>query len=565
LRDRAGSRSAGAAGESPAGDWWRRAAVYQIYIRSFADANGDGIGDIDGIRGRLDYLRDLGADAIWITPWYPSPMADGGYDVADYRDIDPMFGSLADAEALVREAHDHGIKVLIDLVPNHTSNRHAWFREAIAAGRGSPERNRYIFRDGRGPGGDEPPNGWPSGFGGSAWERIVEPDGSPGQWYLHWFDVAQPDLNWEDEEVRAEFESILRFWFDRGVDGFRIDVASALVKDPSLPELPLEPPGGGMPDNHPYFDQEGVHDIYRSWRRLAATYTPARVLLGEIHVATAERLVRYLRPDELHGAFNFPFMRTPLEATALRTVIDATLRTHASVGASPTWVLSNHDEIRHATRFGRAYTGIRSRPGDELMPSDLALGRRRSRAAIMLVLALPGCSYLYQGEELGLPEVEDLPGHLRQDPLWEGTGHEIRGRDGCRVPLPWSGEAPPFGFGPPGSVPWLPQPADWVALTAAAEAADPGSMLALYREALRLRRTRPDFAGPTLRWLPSPPGTLLFARGRRMRCAVNFSAQAMPLPAGRSPVLESVPTEAGSLEPDALQPDAAAWFELPEE
>lgn len=539
-------------------DWWRQAVVYQIYIRSFADADGDGIGDIAGIRGRLPYLRDLGVDAIWITPWYPSPMADGGYDVADYCDIDPLFGTLADAEALVREAHDHGLKVLIDLVPNHSSDRHAWFREALAAGRGSAARDRYVFRDGRGPRGDLPPNGWKSGFGGSAWERIAEPDGSPGQWYLHRFDRAQPDLNWESEVVRSDFEAILRFWFDRGIDGFRIDVASALVKDPALPEVPPDREGGGMPEDHPYFDREGVHDIYRSWRRLAGEYSPPRVLLGEIHVATAERLARYLRPDELHGAFNFAFMRTPLDAPALRAVIDETMRTHAAVGASPTWVLSNHDEIRHATRFGRAYTGIRSRPGDELMPTDTALGLRRSRAAIMLALALPGCTYLYGGEELGLPEVEDLPGHLRQDPLWEGTGHEIRGRDGCRVPLPWSGDEPPFGFGPAGSIPWLPQPAGWRDLTAEAEAADPGSMLALYRAALSVRRRVPDFADPALRWLPSPAGTLSFARGERLRCAVNFSRDAMPLPSNRSPLLESV-----TAEDDLLAPDAAAWFEVP--
>jgi len=546
--------------ELPATDWWRHAIVYQIYIRSFADASGDGVGDIDGIRRHLGYLRDLSVDAIWITPWYQSPMADGGYDVADYRDIDPLFGTLTGAEALVREAHGHGIKVLIDLVPNHTSDRHAWFREALAAPPGSRERARYIFRDGRGHLGDEPPNGWASGFGGSAWQRIVEPDGTPGQWYLHLFDVAQPDLNWESADVRAEFESALRFWFDRGVDGFRIDVASALVKDQAFPEVPPEPAGGGMPESHPYFDQEDVHEIYRAWQRIAASYEPQRVLLGEIHVATPERLARYLRPGELHGAFNFPFMRAPLEATALRRVIDATLGTHRSVGASPTWVLSNHDEIRHVTRFGRSRTGIGSRPADEHLPTDIALGTRRARAAIMLVLALPGCAYLYQGEELGLPEVEDLPDELRQDPLWEGTGHLIRGRDGCRVPMPWAGDSPPFGFGPEDSTPWLPQPAEWAKFTAEAEAADPGSMLALYRAALTIRQTHRGLADASFRWLPSPHGTLLFARGERLRCAVNFSGSAMPLPQGRLGLLAS-----DVIHGNDLEPAAAAWFELPAE
>jgi alpha-glucosidase len=531
--------------------------VYQIYIRSFADADGDGVGDIAGIRRHLGDLAQLGVDAIWITPWYPSPMTDGGYDVADYCAIDPLFGTLDDAEALIRDAHGARIKVLIDLVPNHTSNEHAWFREALASSPGSAARARYVFRDGRGPGGAEPPNGWMSGFGGSAWERILEADGSPGQWYLHLFDRAQPDLNWESEAVRSEFEAVLRFWFDRGIDGFRIDVASALVKDAGFPEVPPEPAGGGMPDSHPYFDQEGVHEIYLSWHRIASEYVPQRVLLGEIHVATAERLARYLRPGELHGAFNFPFMRTPLEATALRRVIDETLRTHASVGASPTWVLGNHDEIRQVTRFGRAYTGIRSRPQDEQMPSDLTLGRRRARAAILLVLALPGGAYLYQGEELGLSEVEELPDELRQDPLWNGTGHEIRGRDGCRVPMPWSGNGPPFGFGPDGSKPWLPQPADWVACTAQSEAADPGSTLSLYREALRIRRSRLA-GGEPFGWLASPSGTLLFARGERLRCALNFSGAPMMLPPGRSTLLASAPVSG-----DLLEPDGAAWFEEP--
>ncbi len=540
------------------GDWWRRAVVYQVYIRSFADGDGDGVGDIAGIRSRLPYLRDLGVDALWITPWYPSPMADGGYDVADYTGVDPMFGSVDEAVSLIDEAHAHGLRVLLDLVPNHTSSAHPWFAEALAAGPGSPARARYVFRDGRGNDGAEPPTGWIGVFGGSAWERVTEADGRPGQWYLHQFAIEQPDLDWDNPDVRALFEDVLRTWFARGADGFRIDVANALVKDLSAIEsrrddgasLDVSGPGATTP----LTDQEGVHEVYRAWRRIADAEDPPRVLLGEVHAPSLARLARYVRPDELHGAFNFPFLRAGWDAGRLRTVIDGTLAALGAVGASPAWVLSNHDETRHATRFGRALTGVDDVPVDASPATDPDLGLRRARAAVLLLLGLPGGAYVYQGEELGLPEVEDLPEEALRDPIWERSGHERRGRDGSRVPLPWSGDAPPFGFGPPGSTPWLPQPASWAARSVAAQTGDPSSMLELYRAALGLRATHPGLAGAAFRWLPSPDGVLLFERDAGLVVAVNLGRDPFALPGGLDVVLRSDARAA------SLGPDAAAWL-----
>jgi len=543
-------------------EWWRSAVVYQVYIRSFADGDGDGTGDIAGIRSRLAYIRDLGVDALWITPWYPSPMADGGYDVADYRGIDPRFGTLDDAVDLVRDAHGYGLRVIIDIVPNHTSSRHAWFQAALAGDPGSEARGRYLFRDGRGPDGAEPPNNWQGAFGGPAWTRVVEPDGRPGQWYLHLFDPEQPDLDWANPVVRREFEAILAFWFALGIDGFRIDVAMGLAKDPALPDAPpWDPAASGpprVPPGHPFFDREGVHDIWRAWRRIADAFEPPRVFVGEVALVAPDGLARYVRPDELHTAFTFDFLRCPWDADALRATIDGTRAALALVGAPATWVLSNHDETRHVTRLGRATTGGRQLLDDRREAVDLALGTRRARAAAMLMLALPGGAFIYQGEELGLWEVEDLPEELLQDPTWRRSGHRVRGRDGCRVPMPWSGEAPPFGFGPPGSSPWLPQPEAWADLTAEQGSRAAGSMLALYRQALRLRRFHPGFAGDAFRWRPSPEGTLVFERGLGVCCAVNLSADPLALPAGRTTLLAS-----GPLADDRLPVDAAAWFVAP--
>jgi alpha-glucosidase len=527
--------------------WHHAAVVYQVYLRSFADGNGDGVGDLAGLRARLPYLAGLGVDALWLNPWYVSPMADGGYDVADYRDIDPVFGALAEAEALIEAVHAHQLKIIIDLVPNHCSDRHQWFRQALAAGPGSAERARFWFRPGRGETGELPPGDWPSKFGGRAWTRVTEADGSPGEWYLHLYAPEQPDLNWENAEVRAEFDDILRFWLDRGVDGFRIDVADCMVKDPALPDVAALPPGARMP----WEDQDGLHDIYRGWRRLIDSYSPDRVFVGELWIKPLTRLRPYLLGDQLHTAFNFDYLNTPWDAASLRDVIATTL---GSIGTAAPWVLSNHDVTRHLTRYGRSDTARNWR--EPRLPSDLELGARRARAAALLTLALPGSAYVYQGEELGLWDVEDIPEELIADPVWERTGHATRGRDGCRVPLPWQAGAPGLGFGPPdGARPWLPQPEPWQSLAADAQDADPDSMLALYRAALRIRKSLDSLRVDTLTWLDVPDGALAFSRPGGFACVVNISAGNLPLPPHREVLLASGPLHDGK-----LPPDTAAWL-----
>ncbi|MEU0962952.1 glycoside hydrolase family 13 protein [Micromonospora aurantiaca] len=530
--------------------WWRSAVIYQVYPRSFADGDGDGIGDVAGIRSRLDHLAALGVDAIWFSPWYPSPMADAGYDVSDYRDIDPVFGTLAEVEALIAEAHALGIRSIVDVVPNHCSDAHPWFRAALAGGPGAPERDLFWFRAGRGPGGDLPPTDWTGEFGGPTWTRTTDPDGTPGDWYLHLFAPQQPDFNWDHPRVRAEFEDILRFWFDRGVDGIRIDSAGLLVKDGTLPEVHPDQP-------HPFRDQDGVHDVYRAWRRIADSYPGGRALVGEVWLPDRQRFANYLRPDELHTAFNFDFLGCAWDATSLRESIDGTLAAHAPVGAPATWVLSNHDVTRHVTRYGRADTRFSFAAKREGIPTDLELGTRRARAAALLSLALPGAAYVYQGEELGLWEVEDIPYELRQDPMWERSGRVDPGRDGCRVPLPWQGDTPPFGFSPDGAAaaPWLPQPADWKDRTVRAQTGDPHSMLELYRAALTLRRAEPALGDGTLTWLPAPDGVLAFAREPGFTCLVNLGDAVVPLPAHDRLLLAS-----GPLDDDRLPPDTAVWL-----
>ncbi|MFE1754225.1 glycoside hydrolase family 13 protein [Streptomyces anandii] len=544
--------------------WWRSAVIYQVYIRSFADGNGDGVGDIAGIRSRLPYLKSLGVDAIWINPWYKSPMADHGYDVADYRDIDPLFGTLGDAEQLIEEAHRHGIRVIPDIVPNHTSDQHAWFRAALAAGPGSPERERYVFRSGRGPDGAEPPNDWVSAFGGPAWTRL--PD---GDWYLHLFAPEQPDLNWDNPEVRAEFESILRFWFSRGVDGFRIDVAHGLVKHPELPDLPPRREPGELASQdlprehveHPHWDRDEVHEIYRAWRKVAEEFPGDRCFVAEAWADTPERLSAYVRRDALHTAFNFGFLMSSWDAKDLRAVIDDSLAMLGAVGAPATWVLSNHDVVRHTSRYGRRTTRrwTVDEPYRPEGPLDLETGTRRARAAALLMLALPGGAYVYQGEELGLPEVEDLPDAVLQDPIWERSGHTDRGRDGCRVPIPWSGRTAPYGFSPEGAfaAPWLPQPADWSERSVAAQSGDETSMLELYRRALRLRREHPALGDGALTWRDAPEGVLCFGREPGLVCVVNLSDKLYRLPGHSSVLLSS-----GSVKDGLLAPDEAVWLSV---
>ncbi|MCJ0868009.1 glycoside hydrolase family 13 protein [Streptomyces sp. AP-93] len=560
------SRLASASSNATAsGGWWRDAVIYQVYVRSFADSDGDGIGDLRGVREHLPHLARLGVDAVWLTPFYLSPQADGGYDVADYRTVDPLFGDLSDADDLIRAAHALGLRVIVDVVPNHTSEEHAWFRAALAGEPGA--RDRYHFRPGRGAAGELPPNDWESVFGGPAWSRT--PDGA---WYLHLFAPEQPDLNWENPEVAEEFSAVLRFWLDLGVDGFRVDVAHGMVKAPGMPDI-----GRGAQatligtEPLPFFDQDGVHEIHRSWRRLLDSYEVPRIGVAEAWAPTSERLALYVRPDELHQAFNFRFLECPWDTLALRTVIDESLAATASVGAPTTWVLSNHDVVRHRTRYG-----------------SLA----RARAAALLMLALPGSAYVYQGEELGLPEVTDLPDAARRDPAYRrgrrepdvraaaagagaapGAASEAAGqeglRDGCRVPIPWSGQEPPYDFGPAGS--WLPQPAGWGGLSVAAQTGDPHSTLELYRAALELRHALPGLGAPEagadasggatgMQWLPAPEGVLLFTRPGFV-CTLNTRPSAVELPAPGRPVLSSAPVETDG-RTVRLPPDSCTWWSL---
>nr|WP_298805280.1 glycoside hydrolase family 13 protein [uncultured Pseudokineococcus sp.] len=544
--------------------WWRTAVVYQVVLRSFADGDGDGVGDVAGLRSRLPHLRDLGVDAVWVNPWYASPMVDAGYDVADYRSVDPRYGSLEDAEALVREAHALGMRVLLDVVPNHTSDQHAWFRAALAGDEAA--RARYLFRPGRGADGAEPPNDWESCFRGPAWTRTTDPaTGEPGDWYLHMFAPEQPDLDWSNREVADEMLDVLRFWFDRGVDGFRVDVAHGLVKAPGLPDAAGR---DRRTEEHPGWDQDEVHDVWREWRALADAYDPPRVFVAEAWPARrAERLPLYLRPDELHTAFEFEPLHVAFRARPWRDVVDRSLAMAELTGAPCAWVLTNHDVVRQATRYARTQfpekgTNETERARWPTEEPDLDLGRRRARAAVVLTAALPGVLYVYLGEELGLEEVEDIPAERRSDPIYRRSGGTDPGRDGSRVPLPWSGDAPPFGFSParradgsPAAEPHLPQPAGWGPLTAAAQDGDPTSTLSLYRRLLALRREHLAPAGP-MRWLETPsPDVLALAReGTDVQAWVNLGAGPVALPAGARVLVASAPVEDG-----VLPGDAGAW------
>ncbi len=527
--------------------WWRHGVVYQVYPRSFADANGDGTGDVEGIRSRLPYLQQLGVDAIWVCPWYPSPLNDGGYDVADYRDIHPRFGTLADAEMLIADAHRLGIRVIIDLVPNHTSSEHPWFEAALAADPGSRERARYIFRSGKGLDGDLPPNNWTSVFGGSAWKRVAD-----GEWYLHLFDHTQPDLNWENEEVRAEFDDIFRFWLARGVDGFRIDVSHGMVKDPAFPDVEIteELLESSQATDHPHWDRDGVHEINRRWRRVLDESGSDVMMVAEAWV-NATNLPLYLRPDEYHQSFSFDFLVTPWGRDAAIAAIDRAIGAARAVGSTPTWTLSNHDVMRHTTRYGLlADTNWRTWPlTGPASALDPDLGLRRGRAASLLMMALPGSAYLYQGEELGLPEVWDLPPEVLDDPVWEDSHHEQKGRDGCRVPLPWSTDGPSFGFGD--AEPWLPQPDSFGDLSVDAQTGVPGSTLEMYRTALAARALH-MVGDESFEWLDLGDEVLAFRRGSGAICILNYGGATIDLPEGRVIVSS---TDVGH----GLPGDACAW------
>jgi len=550
----------------PGAEWWRSAVIYQIYPRSFADGNGDGIGDIPGITSRLDSLAELGIDAIWCSPLTKSPQKDAGYDVSDYRDIEPLFGTLQDFDELVEKAGERGIRIIMDLVPNHSSEEHVWFKEALAAKPGSAARNRYMFRDGRGENGELAPNNWESVFGGPAWTRITEADGTLGQWYLHIFDKSQPDFNWENPEVMEEFDSVLRFWLDRGAAGFRIDVAHGLVKEDGLPDVPVksEPraDANGANDNrwdlvspHPFWAREGVHEINRRWRKVLDEYQD-RAMCAEAWVLPLSKMATWVRPDEYHQTFNFAFLETQWNKDKMMAVIDESIMEFSNVGAPATWVLSNHDVIRHTTRL--SYDKVPPQ-GDGIGPDypqpDEALGLKRGRASSAMMLGLPGGAYVYQGEELGLPEHTMLDGSVRQDPIYFRTNGAAVGRDGCRVPIPWTASEPAFGFSTTGES-WLPQPESFKNYARAVQEGVVGSTLELYKSLLQVRKQNALGHG-SLEWRNDlvPAGAFAYQNGPVL-VVVNFTNEPFALPAGEL----LVTTQLGLAAEGHLEADQVAWI-----
>lgn len=532
--------------------WWRSGVIYQIYPRSFADHNGDGMGDLNGITSRLPALKELGVDAVWLSPFYTSPQKDAGYDVSDYRAVDPLFGDLADFDQLLEKAHSLGLRAMIDLVPNHSSDQHAWFRSALKSEPGSKERSYYHFKDGKGVGGELPPNNWVSMFGGPAWTRVED-----GQWYCHLFDSSQPDLNWENPEVRNEFEDILRFWLDRGVDGFRVDQPHAMAKAPGLPDHPyVAEAGAGFLEGRespPMWFQESVHEIFRSWRRILESYPGDRAMCGEAYVLPLSFMAKWVRPDEFHQTFNFRFLDAGWDQQKLVSAINESFEAFDEVGAPSTWVLNNHDVIRHASRFGGDYGRATASDGigPNQMQPDAALGLRIARAATLFMLGLPGASYLYQGEELGLPEHTTLEPEYRQDPTFFRTNGERVGRDGCRVPLPWEANSPSLGFGPNQNS-WLPQPDSYQQLARDNQEHDQASTLNFYKKALRLRKELALGEG-SFDWVQNEE--LLSYQNGQLLIVHNFG-QDCTLPAGRL-LLSSDPYRA-----DLLRSNQTLWLEV---
>lgn len=539
--------------------WWHHAAVYQVYPRSFRDSDGDGTGDLPGVIAGLPYLASLGVDAVWLSPFYPSPQRDSGYDVADPRDVDPMYGTIDDARTLIERAHEHGLRIIVDVVPNHSSSDRDWFREALASPPGSAARARYHFRDGRGPDGSEPPNNWVSWFGGGAWTRIVEADGTPGQWYLHQFDVSQPDLNWANPEVVEDGLETLRFWLDLGADGFRVDVALGLAKDMTYPDLDdpealisamrMDLDDGSEEAmerrrrvaNSAVLDRDEVQDIYRGWRRVMDAYDRDVMAVAEAWVPP-ERAARYVAPDTLHQIFNFDFMSAPWDVSRLRSVILRTMEGLAITQAPATWALSNHDSPRVVSRLGGGAEGL-----------------RRARALALVAHVLPGAVYVYQGEELGLADV-DLPDAVRQDPVFFRTNGEQKGRDAARVPIPWTGVDIPYGFSTNAAT-WLPMPDDWAGVTIEAEESDPTSALHQYRAMLRLRHEHPGLRGDDLAVPERTDGLLVLERGHGLACVVNGTTEAAEAPIHGTVLVasdHSVTTEGGRI---TLPPSVGAWIQ----
>lgn len=517
-------------------DWWRDEVVYQIYPRSFSDSNADGVGDLRGVIERIDHLSTLGVDAVWLSPFYPSPLADGGYDVVDHCDVDPRLGTLDDFDELVTALHGRGLRLIVDIVPNHTSDQHPWFLEALSAPPGSPARDRYHFRDGGGVHDNKPPSDWESLFGGPAWRRVAD-----GQWYLHTFAKEQPDLNWDNPDVRQLFLDVLRFWADRGVDGFRIDTAHLLAKD--LPaDLPTQAELSAWTGvgNHPTQDRDDLREIYGSWRELFNEYEPPRTAVAEASVP-AERVPMYANPDTLGQSFFFDLMLSEYDAQVFKRTIDRCLTVAKQSGSSATWVLNNHDAVRTASRYGTTFHGVDDK-GDPLVKygmdwllanGDPALcdgrqGLRRARAAALLVLSLPGSAYIYQGEELGLPEVAEILPEQRQDPSYfRNPGADV-GRDGCRVPLPWSTEGASFGFGAGGS--HLPQPMWFGQYAVGSQLADPSSTLAMYREAIQIRHHLQE-ERDAFDWVETDhPDVLHLRRGNGWHVLSNFGPLPRALP-----------------------------------
>jgi alpha-glucosidase len=542
-------------------EWWRSGVIYQIYPRSFADHNGDGIGDLVGIRSRLGALAALGIDAVWLSPFYRSPQKDAGYDVSDYCDVDPLFGSLADFDSMLAEAHRLGLKVLIDLVPNHTSDQHKWFQAALAG----ENRDFYHFKPGRGDVGELPPNNWLSLFGGPAWTRISDENGQPGDWYLHLFDSSQPDLNWANPAVQQAFEDILRFWLDRGVDGFRVDQPHARAKAAGLPDHPdVERAGAGFIEGEaapPMWFQPEVHPIFRRWRAILESYPGDRAMCGEAYVLPLSLMALWVRPDEFNQTFNFRFLDSEWNAAVLFANINESFEAFDAVGAPSTWVLNNHDVIRHSSRFGglkgRATASDGVGPNSPIQP-DRELGLRRARGATMFMLGLPGASYIYQGEELGLPEHTMLADEFRQDPTFYRTGGERVGRDGCRVPLPWeSGIGEANGFNQTGEA-WLPQPEIYAAYARDQQEGVSGSTLELYKQALHLRRNLSLGEG-SFAWLPEfTRDDVLGYRNGDILVIHNFGQTPVTLPAGEV-VLSSLH---GMSTGHALAADQTVWLKL---
>lgn len=547
-------------------DWWRDAVVYQIYPRSFQDADGDGEGDLQGVIDRLDYLQRLGANAIWLSPFYPSPLADGGYDVADYRAVDPRFGTMAQFDELCEQAHARGIRIIIDIVPNHTSDQHAWFKAALASEPDSPERARYVFRRGKGEHGELPPTNWLSNFGGSAWEPCGD-----GWYYLHLFAKEQPDLNWDNPQVHEEFLDVLKFWCDKGVDGFRIDVSHGLAKDLREPLRDRLDPTLMSPQaedgSDPIWDRNAVHDIYREWRHLFNQYHPAKYAVGESWTPFTKRVFQYARQDELGAIFDFSLQKAAWNRDEYRSTIERTREYAIEAHTAPTWVLGNHDVPRIASRLGLPVganienwvTSNGTKP-----PIDPVSAAKRARAAALVMLGLPGTAFIYQGEELGLPEDFDLKPEELQDPFWERKNHTFKGRDGCRVPLPWNEAHPGFGFNMTGKS-WLPQP-DWYKRYAASlQDVKSDSSLNLYRKAIELRTQMVSNNGDvSLEWLDESitgPDGFGWRLPSGMTVLTNFSAkESLELPEGAEVLLDSNMSCETGRAMSYVPPETTVWY-----